>query len=658
LKRRVRVQPDPDRIVIVPHGGEPLLFAHLDGRLVLEGPWARGPEGSRPPAASLVMLPTGRLLCRSIDLPDAEASQLEIALRLQVDAQQLGSVPAWRTSSIVLPRQPGSEARSGFVIEWPATDAAPSAPRDLPPDGEPMFAGDVACLTALLHAGAAGPLVCVTPDRSMLAFALRVNGNNIIRSARLDAGAWPSAAETTVLESALRSGADAATLQSLLGALREALHAADEGGFGCTASDRQALGMLLDSRQDAEWWRTNGLLVGAAHAWFGPMRALVSLRERPAGERPTRVGDFLNRIGEPQLALRLAVACLIAMAVVPPFVSGARLLLLQWKVGDLAARERAIQSHRERIAMYGEMQRRIWPMGKLIGDLACVTPEGVDWEDVKLSQDRNVIIRGSAHPQDGLNGTEVILKMERQMRDSRIFDRVQKKWDAPDGKGAVAFTMSAVVARPTLRPNYSTDQDFGKKTLAERRYGPEKSDEETPVAEAAPPTAASLPQEPSLGDETAPKAVATDAAHTTPPAEPATGNTTAKSASKVMSSLKGGSRSTGAGKSTGDASADASAASDGATGGRGSRRSASGGGSGAGLAKRSERTPGAADSTVPIPEPLTDEQIAAMTKSQALEAVSKVSQARNSGAVDDDTKKRLKSEFDKLMAKIRAGGGG
>jgi hypothetical protein len=38
--------------------------------------------------------------------------------------------------------------------------------------------------------------------------------------------------------------------------------------------------------------------------------------------------------------------------------------------------------------------------------------------------------------------------------------------------------------------------------------------------------------------------------------------------------------------------------------------------------------------------------------------VSKVSQARNSGSVDDDTKKRLKSEFDKLMAKIRAGGGG
>jgi len=643
--------------VIVPqNGGEPLLFAHLDGRLVLEGAWTRGPEGARPPAASLVMLPTGRLLCRSIDLPDAEASQLEIALRLQVDAQQLGSVPAWRTSSTVLPRQPGSQARSGFVIEWPATDAAPFTPRDLPPDGEPMFAGDVACLTALLHAGVAGPLVCVSTDRSMLAFALRVNGNNIIRSARLDAGAWPSAAETTVLESALRSGADATTLQSLLGALREALEAAGDGGFGCTEADRRTLGMLLDSPQDADWWRDMGLHVGAAHAWFGPMRALVSLRERPAGERPTRLGEFLNRISEPQMALRLAVACLIAMAVVPPLVSGARLLLLQWKVGDLAARERAIRSHRERISMYGEMQRRIWPMGKLIGDLACVTPEGVDWEDVKLSQDRNVIIRGSAHPQDGLNGTEVILKMERQMRDSRIFDRVQKKWDAPDGKGAVAFTMSAVVARPTLRPNYGTEQDFGKKTLAERRFGAEKPDEETPVAEASAPTPASIPQEPSLGDEPPAKALATD---TAPPSEPAADTTSApaNAGSKVVSSLKGGSRSTG--KKTGEASTDAaSSSSDSAASGRGNRRSGSGGGNGAGLAKRSERTPGSADSTVPIPEPLSDEQIAAMTKSQALEAVSKVSQARNSGSVDDDTKKRLKSEFDKLMAKIRAGGGG
>ena len=643
--------------MIVPQdGGEPLLFANSDGRLMLEGGWTRGPEGSRPPAASLVMLPIGRLLCRSIDLPEAEASQLEMALRLQVDAQQLGSVPAWRTSSIVLPRQPGAQSRSGFVIEWPASDAAPPTPRDLPPEGEPVFAGDVACLTSLLHAGASGPLVCVSADRSMLAFALCVNGHNIIRSARLDAGAWPAAAETTVLESALRTGANAAALQSLLGALREALQAAGDGGFGCTESDRRTFGALLDAPQDADWWRTMGLLVGAAHAWFSPMRALVSLRERPAGERPTRFGELLNRIGEPQMALRLAVACLIAMAVVPPLVSGARLLLLQWKVGDLAARERAIRSHRERISMYGEMQRRIWPMGKLIGDLACVTPEGVDWEDVKLSQDRNVIIRGSAHPQDGLNGTEVILKMERQMRDSRIFDRVQKKWDAPDGKGAVAFTMSAVVARPTLRPNYGAEQDFGKKTLAERRYGPEKSDEETTVAETPAPSPASLPQEPSLGDQPPAAVVATNPPPAAEPADAAKANT--KSPAKVVSSLKGGSRSTGASKKSDEAASDAAPQSDGASTGRGGRRGGSGGGGSAGLAKRSERTPGASDSTVTVPDPITDEQIAAMTKSQALEAVSKVSQARNSGSIDDDTKKRLKSEFDKLMAKIRAGGGG
>ena len=140
-------------------------------------------------------------------------------------------------------------------------------------------------------------------------------------------------------------------------------------------------------------------------------------------------------------------------------------------------------------------------MGKLMGDLACVTPEGVEWQDVNLSQDRNVSIRGTARPQDGLSGTEVILKMERQMRDSRIFDKVQKKWDAPDSKGSVPFTLSAAVTRATLRASYPAAQDFGKKTLAERRYGPEKPEAPEADAPAEPPPDATLPGSPALADE-------------------------------------------------------------------------------------------------------------------------------------------------------------
>ncbi|MFM7809390.1 MAG: hypothetical protein ACKPEA_15895, partial [Planctomycetota bacterium] len=401
---------------------------------------------------------------------------------------------------MVLPT-PVAGGRLGLSVDWPETDAPPFTPRDLPPDGDPVFASDVACLTTLLEHGADGPLVCVAPDRTCVTFAFRTAKSVVIRCSRLDPSEWPSCAETTVLESALRAGADAPAMRALLESLREALAAAADGGFGCTAVDRATLAARVQGAEEStEWWRLMGLAIGAALGWFSPMRALVSLRARPAGERTTRVGEFLNRIADPQLATRLVVAALLALALAPPLVTGARLLLLRWKVGDLSAREQAIQAHRQRLAMYGELQRRAWPMGKLLGDLACVTPEGIDWEDINLSQDRNVTMRGSARPQDGMSGTEVILKMERQMRDSRIFDKVQKKWDAPDSKGSVAFTLSAAVTRPTLRPSYAIAQDFGRKTLAERRYGPEKPEQPESDAPTEPPAASTLPSEPSLAD--------------------------------------------------------------------------------------------------------------------------------------------------------------
>ena len=81
----------------------------------------------------------------------------------------------------------------------------------------------------------------------------------------------------------------------------------------------------------------------------------------------------------------------------------------------------------------------------------------------------NVTVRGSARPQDGLSGTEVILKMERQMRDSRIFDKVQKKWDAPDSKGSVPFTLSAAVTRALVqRGVFTTHGDFYASTVVAR----------------------------------------------------------------------------------------------------------------------------------------------------------------------------------------------
>lgn len=671
MKRRPRIQPDPDRIVVVTaQGAAPLAIARSASGIRCQGEWTAEPEGTRPPAASIAVLETGAVLCRTVSLPEAEPSQLETALRLQVDAQQLGALPSWRTTCLVLPT-PVNGGRIGLCLEWPESSATPATPRDLPPDGDPTFAADAACLAVLLEQGAQGPLVSVAADRSCMSFAFRVAGSAVIRCSRLDPSEWPTCAETTVLESALRAGADADAMRRLLASLREAIAHASQGGFGCTESDRRALSTRVEDAGDAEWWHANGLAIAIGLAWFGGLRPLLALRARPAGERPTRVGEFLNRIAEPAVASRLVVAALLALALAPPIVTGTRLLMLRWKVGDLAAREQAIQAHRQRLALYGQLQQRAWPMGKLLGDLACVTPEGVDWDDINLQQDRNVTIRGSARPQDGLSGSEVILKMERQMRDSRIFDKVQKKWDAPDSKGSVAFTMSAAVLRPTLRPSYPIAQDFGRKTLAERRYGPEKPDEPETDAPTGPPDASTLPETPSLANAggDSPAVAASDPPHDdaapkpTAPAPKASGKRPSPVVSNKPSSksaprtpAKPAGDSADGQQDQASAAGEDPAADAGSKAGRGARRAGAGGTPG--LARRSERTPGSSDTEFKAPPPLSDADIAAMSREEALAAVSKVSEARQRVPTDDEeTRKRLKSEFDKLMAKIRSGGG-
>jgi Tfp pilus assembly protein PilN len=629
---------------------------------VLRGSWSGVSELERPPAGSVVLLPTGRALCRTLELPAASTSQLETALRLQLDTLQLGSVPSHRTAAVVLPEVFATEGRLGFAIEWPLSEPTPAAPRDLPPDGEPCFAGDAACLVALLDAGLQGPLMLASEDRRALTFAMRAPKGVVVRCSRLDPTEWPGCAEAAVLESAVRAGADASLLRALLAQVREALPHVDDAGLGCTEADLGRLPDITGIGEEPAWWRAHATAVGAALAWFGQLRTLVSLRAQPKGERPSRVGEWLNRVAEPGLASQLMAAALITIAVGPPLVAGTRLLLLKWKVGDLSAREYANQAHRQRVALYAELQRRAWPMGKLLGDLACVTPEGVEWEDVNLSQDRNVSIQGLARPHDKMNGTEVLLKMERQMLDSRIFDRVQRKWEAADGKGTVKFQMSATVARATQRPNYSAEQDFGKKSLAERRFGPEKPDATEANAEpVAPLDPASLPSEPSLADASAEstESASTESASATSTEKPAPSGkrpstVSSKPSSKpVKAERKSGSDAVAASETGGGEAAPADGGE--SKGARATRRSGASGGE-SGLARRSERNPGSSDSDFKPPEPLSDAAITAMTPEEVKTTLSKVSEARQRMPKDDPEQVRLKREFDKLMGRLRGGG--
>jgi len=51
---------------------------------------------------------------------------------------------------------------------------------------------------------------------------------------------------------------------------------------------------------------------------------------------------------------------------------------------------------------------------------------------------------------------------------------------------------------------------------------------------------------------------------------------------------------------------------------------------------------------------LSETQIAAMSKEEALAAASQVAKWRSNKAIDEATRNRLKDEFYKLMAQVRA----
>ncbi len=50
---------------------------------------------------------------------------------------------------------------------------------------------------------------------------------------------------------------------------------------------------------------------------------------------------------------------------------------------------------------------------------------------------------------------------------------------------------------------------------------------------------------------------------------------------------------------------------------------------------------------------MTDEEIAALSKSDALALLNRVAKARQSPSIDADTKNRLRADFDRLMQHIR-----
>lgn len=607
---------------------------------------------------TVTVLAGADVIVRAVQLPSADESRLESALQLNASTFVLGRTPSWRVASALLPRERGDRIRTGLVVEWPEESAAPEPDTTVErTSGASTCAPAIAGLTALA-AVCDDPTVWVDAREGVLSVCVPTSAGLLARTVRAGAAGEPMGAADvarTVAEACVHAGVAAAEIPDVVARSGEAASTVLAGGFGCSARDMERLAAevrLPAGAGDAEWWRTHGLEVGIAIAAFGPALPLTQLHATEPGVRTERLGAWLNRLAEPRTGRKLMIAGLAAIVLAPLVIEGARRLVLHWKMPDLPAYLRAEELDRKKQAMYRVLSRQGASMTKTLSDLACCAPDGVEIEFINIAgsaKGQAVTVRGKARPAANLQAPEVMLEMDKGLRESGAFDQILRSVEMPDSRGYQEFTLNATAIRPTYTVAFPESEDFAKVTMRERRYGPPPEDVDLGASGADAGTADS-------GKGAGGKTTAKPASKPTD-AKPATKSTDAKPAdaapatkpeaapaktpTKKPSVVTAGSKET---TNPDEESGSGSGASKGA--GRESRGSA-----GRNLSRRN--APGGSAEADPPPPPLSENEINAMTKEEARDALMKVSKARQRADLDDATQARLKNEFNQLLERCK-----
>ncbi|MEY4942403.1 MAG: hypothetical protein RL254_584 [Planctomycetota bacterium] len=647
-------------------------------------------------ARAIVALPGADVIVRAVQLPPADEARLEGALQLNASAFVQGRTSDWRVASALLPRERGEGIRTGLVAEWPEDANRADMPHGLNEGPMVSFAPAIAGLAAIASVAdvpllwvdsANGVLsVCVPTTRGLLARVIRAGGN----------GEDIEIAEVAqaVGEACVHAGVPGAEIPNTIERTVQAARGALSGGFGCADADLGKLSTLVrdcDESSDPQWWRTHGLAVGIALAASGPAMPLTRLQWTDLSARPDRLGALINRISEPRTARRIMLVGILTLALAPLAVEGARLLLLRWKLPDLEGYVKAEELDRKKQAMYRVLGRQGASMTKTLSDIACSAPDGIEVEFINVAQSAKgqaVTVRGKARAAGGLQGTEIMLQMEKQLRESGAFEQVLRNSEAPDTRGYQEFAINATAVRPTYTVAFPEAQDFARTSMRVRRYGPPPEDVDAVASglDARTTTApGSTSRSTSASDtnsgaepEGAVRSGGTVAAASG--TDPADGDAkTGKDSGRQVRGSGRGKSSAGtpftpstttgsgaAGAATTDATkaaaantepADATTTDAGATAAAGAdNKAAARGARAAGTARGGLATRGnigGSSEVEPPPPVLSENEIKRMSREEAREALVKVSRARQRADLDDAVKTRLKSEFDLLLERCK-----
>lgn len=570
-----------------------------------------------------VVVPGSSIICRTCSLPESTPEQLDEALQLQAETKLLGTAPFHRTASALLPASMHSTTRTGLILAWP--ESSDFTGPDL--EATSLFIPDVAAMASLmgqLHPKA--PALWIDREDGTITMVLAQQERVQIRATKehlADDESTVSSVERLLMESALNSGSTPESSRTL---------ASESSSMVQAASGPRILQLppeVVESMQeriencqsDPQWLNTWGIAAGAALAMSDELIPLTMFQDTLPEENPDLKEFALQRLSMVDVAAALVLVAVLLLAIGPMIFHGTRVAMLSVMHPGLSEQVDAFESNKDQEVIYSALMSEAWPMSKLLADIASNTPMGIEVDSIRLGYGEPVRIQGMAMPSNSEESAALATRMKAMLETSGVFSGVTLRWEDSETFGNRSFDISADVQRPQYRPSYALDQDFATWTLSERKSGQDADG--------------------NWADGTSTTAIAST--NTNTPDRP----TSTPSATASTPSADGTvTRTTTPREPTRSASSSS----------RGSSPSRSPRSTSSGLSSRGDADDRAGDlSSVPTgeePEPLTEEQIKALTLDEAKIKLQEVAQARKRSR-NDEAKARMKIEFNQLLEHMR-----
>lgn len=398
--------------------------------------------------------PSAQVLVRTVKAPEEVRDRVALAsaMELLAESELPAHLPWYRRTGGVVP----GPSPAALVVGWhrPATGLAETDPLAGALEGFRQIWSSEAVALAWMLRDAAGQasVFMASLDRAAGAavLAMRAGERLAVRALRAptdDEQRWSAAINAALAELARGLGDGVAAPRIDPGQADRLM--------------RGSAGQRLRSEPD----EAIPIALVQAFATGDPAaRALFNLHASEPRRSEGLARATVGWLSHPVRAVVVTAACIGALLLVPLGVAYARHTLLKQQMAGVTGLEERLREAERRVAFYGLLREKRWPMTKLLADIATCAPEGITLDVLEINQGEPISIRGVARSND------LVSTFRENLIKTKVFDSVATPNLGSTADG-VQFQVQARVSATGATYRGNIIDDFAARPLGKRLYG-------------------------------------------------------------------------------------------------------------------------------------------------------------------------------------------